>query len=401
MNRITIIIVEDGEYWKDHLSEDVETALRNISCQESYIECYETFEQAYKALKEKDWSLLITDIGIGGGHESYQKKGIKLVQYALKRNIPAIVVSGTWHLTPQNVRDLLIKDQASDFFGKDVYDSELFIKKVQDVLQTKDITGSKTQESPHIDFAIITALRIERESVCKAFGLTSVECRVKKGSRDYWRGRVSLGDNKYYEIVVAQAIDMANIDAALLTNDAIHHWQPGAILLVGISAGVSEEEALGDLIVGSFIYYYERGKQVPGGIAPECYMLPSDQTLLSRINSLPRWRGIKVKGKMFRPNIFQGVIASGEKVIADQAVRNEIKSAQRKIRALEMEGYGFSKAAWQCYEPVRHLVIRSICDRADHKKDDQWHECAAKVAAEYTKFFLKDSPLPPRNCPEA
>ena len=73
---------------------------------------------------------------------------------------------------------------------------------------------SGTVGTPLIDFAIITAIQVEREAVCKVFGLSE---RVSKGSRVYWRGKIPLKNNKEYEIVVAQSPDMANVAAALLT----------------------------------------------------------------------------------------------------------------------------------------------------------------------------------------
>jgi nucleoside phosphorylase len=78
-------------------------------------------------------------------------------------------------------------------------------------------------------------------------------------------------------------------------------------------------------------------------------------------------------------------------------VRNEIAARQRKIKAIEMEGYGFSKAAWQSFDRVRYVVIKSICDSADLGKGDEWHPYAAAVAAGFTKHFLLDRPLDPRN----
>jgi len=89
----------------------------------------------------------------------------------------------------------------------------------------------------------------------------------------------------------------------------------------------------------------------------------------------------------------QGVIASGEKVIADAAVRDQIASGHRNILALEMEGYGFSRAIWQSSKQVRHLVIRGICDDGSPAKDDRWHEYAASAAAAFTRHFVLDRPL--------
>ncbi len=251
-----------------------------------------------------------------------------------------------------------------------------------------------------IDFAIITAIEIERKAVCEAFQMTDKH-RVNKGSRVYWRNRIELQNGGFYEIVVAQSPDMANVDVALLASDTIHHWHPEAMLMVGIAGAANQEQGLGDLAVGNAVYYYERGKITPSGLKPEPYQYPVDQTLWSRIISVPEWNEMisvpRPDGTNNRPTIHRGVIACGEMVIADAVTRDEIAAAHRKIVAIEMEGYGVSKAAWQSFERVRHIVIRAICDFADSSKNSQWHPYAASVAAGYAKHFLLDQPLEPRN----
>ena len=94
-----------------------------------------------------------------------------------------------------------------------------------------------------IDFAFITAVEIEKEAICRIFKLTYKD-RVPKGSRVYWRGKVPLKDGGHYEIVVAQPLDMAQVDAAILTNDVIRDWDPAALLMVGIAGAASDGQPL-------------------------------------------------------------------------------------------------------------------------------------------------------------
>lgn len=251
-----------------------------------------------------------------------------------------------------------------------------------------------------VDVAILTAIEVERKAVCEAFGLNDGH-RVYKGSRVYWRGTLPTRDGKRYGIVVAQAADAANIDAALLTNDLLHDWRPGAALLVGIAATTDPNKVkLGDVVVASEVYYYERGKATPGGMKPEPKIILSDATLWGRVTTLPSWPGIldipRPDGTADAPKVHFGVIASGEKVIADAQVRDEISSVHRKIVAIEMEGYGFSRAVWQSFDQVRHLDIRAICDDGSKSKGDGWHGYAATAAAQFARHFLLDQPISPK-----
>lgn len=80
------------------------------------------------------------------------------------------------------------------------------------------------------------------------------------------------------------------------------------------------------------------------------------------------------------PHIHYGLIASGNQVIKDALIRDEI-GAELDILCFEMEGAGVMTTG-QC------LVIRGICDYADSHKNDEWHNYAAATAAAYTKHFL-------------
>ena len=254
-----------------------------------------------------------------------------------------------------------------------------------------------------VDFAIMTAIDEERRAVCKAFQLRD-EDRIFRESRVYWHKTIEFDNGEYYDVVVAQSPDMANVDAALLASDIIHHWHPGTILLVGIAAGLDpDQQNLGDIMIGRDIYYYERGKLTPDGKRPEPIMYRADATLLNHVQALPDWvpseAVVPPDGTQSFPRIHCGVIASGEKVIADKAVHEAITAGHRKIAAIEMEGYGFSAGVWQSFEHVRHLVVKAICDFADVHKGDKWHAYAAAVAAEFTRHLLLDRPLAPRNPP--
>jgi nucleoside phosphorylase len=277
------------------------------------------------------------------------------------------------------------------------------IQETQDSPFGVTIPKLDTKEDTMIDFAIITAIKIERVAVLKAFEIDEDKDRVREGSRTYWRKRLSLNDGEFYEIVVAQSLDVANMSAAILCNDILHHWKPAVVMMVGIAATAkpSTKQNLGDLVVGREIYYYEMGKVTSGGKLPEPKQIPVDATLLDRVQALPNSDFLvlaeRPDNSTKHPEIEIGVIASGDKVIADEAERDKIATTNRKILAIEMEGYGVIASTWQSFEQVRCMVIRGLCDYADSSKNDEWHPYSAAVAAGFTKHFLLDKPLIPRN----
>lgn len=260
--------------------------------------------------------------------------------------------------------------------------------------------GLNTRSTESLDFAIFTAIETERLALCEAFGISDTD-RIHAGPYTYWKKQFPLPNGRYYSLAVAQSADAANVDAALIGASTINTFHPKAILMVGIAAATSAEQSLGDIVLGRYIYYYERGKIVRDATLPEPITHHPDATLWNRVTNVPK-SSFEIKaqrpdGEDRPPSIYPGVIACGEKVVDDETFRNMLVTEHhRKIQAIEMEGYGFSAAARQQSEPVRCLVIRALSDYADGKKNKVWQKYAAAAAAGFTKHFLSDVPLQPQ-----
>lgn len=81
------------------------------------------------------------------------------------------------------------------------------------------------------------------------------------------------------------------------------------------------------------------------------------------------------------PLIHYGTIASGNQVIRDGKVRDQISSEFGGVLCFEMEAAGLMNS-FPC------LVIRGICDYADSHKNKRWQPYAAGTAAAYAKELL-------------
>ncbi|KAK6513996.1 hypothetical protein TWF506_008426 [Arthrobotrys conoides] len=79
--------------------------------------------------------------------------------------------------------------------------------------------------------------------------------------------------------------------------------------------------------------------------------------------------------------VHYGLIASGNQVIKDAKVRDNInQSLGGKVMCVEMEAAGLMS--------FPYIVIRGICDYADARKNDDWQEYAAMVAGACAKELL-------------
>jgi nucleoside phosphorylase len=85
--------------------------------------------------------------------------------------------------------------------------------------------------------------------------------------------------------------------------------------------------------------------------------------------------------KNSNPVVHYGVIASGNMVVKDAAVRDRLRDDFNAL-CVEMEAAGLMNE-FPC------LVIRGVCDYADLHKNDAWHPYAAMTAAAYAKEFLQ------------
>lgn len=247
-----------------------------------------------------------------------------------------------------------------------------------------------------IDFAVLTAIEVERKAVCAALGFTDLN-RTKKKERVYWLGKLPMEGGSARTILVAQSAEMGQLGAMALAKDVASDWKPRAMLMVGIAASTQPDVKLGDVVWGRSVYYYERGKITPGGTLPEPEMIPADAGLLQHCMAVAGWNGAVLASRPDNtnaaPSVHSGVIASGEKVVAHAAARLSITAGHRKILALEMEGFGFSHAAWHHPGRIPHLVIRGISDDGSERKSDVWHSYAAAAAAGFAKHFMQDQPV--------
>jgi nucleoside phosphorylase len=248
-----------------------------------------------------------------------------------------------------------------------------------------------------VDFAILTIIEVELHAVCSVFGLNADNRRkTTKDGNIYWYGEIHSSNGHSHSIVVARQTKMGNVNAESFATQVIRDCNPKFIFLVGIAASaVPEKIKLGDVVVADSVWYYEYNKVTSDRIEPQPEMIPTNEGLLRRLAGLREWDGVvsetRPDGTDSTSKKHQGVIASGEKVIADKVIRNQITAWHRKILAIEMEGYGFYRATLEPHHPIPGLIIRGICDEADDKKNDNWHKYAAQAAAEFTRHFISDS----------
>src|SRR4028118_2226597 len=116
-----------------------------------------------------------------------------------------------------------------------------------------------------VDFAIVTALKVERDAVLSRFDEHEL---IKEDFEPqvYYYGYVSIpGKTERYTVVLMLLLDIGNDEAATATTRLLQRWQPANLLMVGIAGGVRGKVELGDVVVAKFVFYYELAKLTSAG----------------------------------------------------------------------------------------------------------------------------------------
>jgi nucleoside phosphorylase len=256
-----------------------------------------------------------------------------------------------------------------------------------------------------VDFAIVTALKLEREAVLKRLDEGYQTLQEDNEPLTYYYGRVTIPfSGETYTVVVVMLLGMGNEEAAVATTRVIQRWQPEHLIMVGIAGGVPGKVALGDVVVGDSIYYYEPAKLTPKGEEkrPEGFVTSRLFYGRAKAYEASEWKGqIDVErpgataSESAVPEARFGVIAAGEKVIADEKTLPKLREANARIIAVAMEGAGLARAALLHNPPPAFLEIRGVCDFADEHKNDSWQPYAANAAAAFIIGLLRSRPISP------
>jgi nucleoside phosphorylase len=243
-----------------------------------------------------------------------------------------------------------------------------------------------------VDAAIITALADELDAVL--------------GQLDRFRTIHAPDGRIYYEattkhnckLVVTCMTSMGTIDAALVTNDLLALYEPNRVLLTGIAGALSDDVALGDIVVAEQVVDYELGKIRDKETELRWSVYRNDPIFLHKAKQYKteHWKDDillqppATAPKKFKPAVHFGVVMSGNKVIASRDAGKSLLSFWRRALAVEMEGAGVGAAVYRHNREIPFTLVKGISDRADSKKNDGWRKYAAAASASYALNLLID-----------
>lgn len=257
-----------------------------------------------------------------------------------------------------------------------------------------------------VDFVIITPLAEERDAVLARLPGHQKLPPSPDDIRVYYAATISAvfadGTSTDFSVIVAPLANMGHTEAANATGDAIRRWQPRYVLLVGIAGGITSAGVkLGDVLLSDQVADYELAKVTNTGPEIRWQVHRVDQRLLIAAQNFDGGNFHLTacsRPDSQRPQVHFGPICTGNKVIADQSLAQQLQDVWKKLIGVEMEAGGVANAASQSARQPGFFMIRGVSDLADSNKDSaevrQWRPYACEIAAAWAIEFLKSGPVP-------
>ncbi len=253
----------------------------------------------------------------------------------------------------------------------------------------------------NIDFLIVTALDFERDAVIEQIGNFET-IQIDDEIPTYYQTEIHLPNKiETYKVTLVVLLGVGNVQAGVLSEKIIEKLHPKHVIMLGIAGGISKNGVkIGDIVVGTSIGYYEKGKFFSKKLQVRIEGALSDALLIDRFKNFKdnNWIdeiSIKPPENPYNPNIHFGLITSGEKVVASKRFIKRLLKYFPKMLAVEMESWGVLIAAWMSKPLPRFIPVRGISDNADKLKGDKWQKFAAHAVALYLKRFLQSQPVVP------
>lgn len=286
----------------------------------------------------------------------------------------------------------------------------------------------KIRANAEVDVGILTIRDDEFQALLSAF---PKEAGIFKGRREYTLRSADTADGQRYLVAILRQVEQGNGEAQDAARDMIEDLNPSLLLVVGIAGGLpSDDFTLGDVVIGNrIIDFTVEARKAKSSTTYSTTGGPVDRevaagvaNLHARTRELGRWtKKLPPKPKVYlkadsvygpkawqslvsekikahfgkkvpaRPPLFiAGPIASSDRLIKDPKVLFPWVQTARHLLAVEMESGGVYRAA---RERCPMLSIRGISDIVGFKRSNAWTKYACIAAAEFTRAYLRTSPV--------
>ena len=390
--------------------------VERCALQEENINVAESVSSGIKEIKSRFYDLVILDLNLPQfDRETATEDGgmslLKMLKADSNVKPPLQIICLTEYAN-------IVDNQRSEFEGmmvstivKKEGDSQWIDQLADKVIYSQRLRYHVTEVLSRVNrfnLGIICAIQEEFDMLLEAFGrekwsdfpLEGVAYRFKQIT-------VTTESVQTVKIVAACAGAPGGIATAALSALMYGTLKVDCLFMTGITGGIPKgnEIQLGDVVIAKTIQEYASGKISEHGdgkvdLQKENTVAVADAELISRMseyisdeevvakmNVKVAKAHLKVKERE-QYNIMIAPTVSGPFVMTSPQVVKELVKNDRKLRAIDMEGFALYYTAHQYKKPA--LWIKGISDFADMKKADDYHKEAAFASAVLVNMFIKE-----------
>jgi len=249
-------------------------------------------------------------------------------------------------------------------------------------LQKLSISG-KPYRDDRVSLAILTSEQKEGSDLPTVVILTAIKeeymavrvhlREIEDSDRDdtvYQAGIFQFSGGEVAKVIIREC-GAKNTVASQEVERAIQNFKPDVIFFVGIAGSRKPKDfSIGDVIFPDKAYSYEGGKSEQDAFLARPDLANTSYTLLELAKKerlKDDWK-VLIKGEAHKGvKADLGVIASGEKVVEhyDSGIGKILADHYNDTSAIEMEGFGFAKAATKQGREAGNIligIVRGISD---------------------------------------
>lgn len=211
-------------------------------------------------------------------------------------------------------------------------------------------------------------------------------------------GHISI-DGKDIKIAATYCSRMGMVASSILTTQLINIFSPNLIVMTGICAGNVNRAKIGDILLADPAWDYQCGKRYYENNKLVFKIAPHHLNISDKLRRLfiilkddPQLLSLQKKCEVgtIRPSLRIGPVACSSAVLADGITLSNIQDAQHKdVLGVDMEIYGFYAACSYANYSLSYFAIKSVCDFANHEKNDSFQNIAAEHSAFILNLFLE------------
>ncbi len=214
--------------------------------------------------------------------------------------------------------------------------------------------------------AIIGAMKIEVETLCKTFGAKETE------------NGIFVAQNGDDTMIICQC-GIGKVNAASLTQRLIDKYEPNRIINTGTAGGLAEGMNIGDIIIAEKAAYHDfKPVSIVVDMVGDKY-IRSDKNMADTAVTACVENNIPYR---------VGTVVTGDCFVSTEKQRDDIFAEYPDALCTEMEGAAIAHVCFN--NKVPFVIIRAISDfAADEKIFDQFAAVAAEKAAIISEYIAK------------